>query len=166
MDMGLFSIALSMVIFFILLNLLLHKVHLVLSCSCSCCNLCPSCFLSWLRRWCLGAAAPGVRGRWGGLCGGCTPRVNACWLYSWPCRPLSAHTSQLGSGLSCAWLCNSMDCSPPGSSAHGSFHQEYWSRLLFSTPGDLPNPGIEPASLGSPALVGGFFTTLPPGSHT
>ena len=38
--------------------------------------------------------------------------------------------------------------------------QEYWSELPFLTPGDLPNSGIEPMS---PALAGGFFTTLPPG---
>ena len=36
--------------------------------------------------------------------------------------------------------------------------QEYWSGLPFPTPGDLPNPGIEPASLVSPALAGEFFT--------
>ena len=30
--------------------------------------------------------------------------------------------------------------------------QEYWSELPFPPPGDLPNPGIEPASPGSPAL--------------
>ena len=36
---------------------------------------------------------------------------------------------------------------------------EYWSRLLFPSPGDLPNPGIKPAS---PALAGGFFTTESP----
>ena len=41
--------------------------------------------------------------------------------------------------------------------------QEYWGRLLFSTPGDLPHPGIKPAFLASPALAGGFFTTAPPG---
>ena len=41
--------------------------------------------------------------------------------------------------------------------------QEYWSRLLFSPPKDLPDPGTEPMSLASPALVGGFFTTAPPG---
>ena len=33
--------------------------------------------------------------------------------------------------------------------------QEYWSGLPFPSPGDLPDPGIEPAS---PALAGGFFT--------
>ena len=38
--------------------------------------------------------------------------------------------------------------------------QEYWSWLSFSTPGDLPDPGIKPAS---PALTGGFFTTYPRG---
>ena len=31
------------------------------------------------------------------------------------------------------------------------------------TPGDLPNSGTESMSLGSPALAGGFFTTVPPG---
>ena len=37
--------------------------------------------------------------------------------------------------------------------------QEYWSRLPFLSPGDLPDPGIEPVSLMSPALAGGFSTT-------
>ena len=41
--------------------------------------------------------------------------------------------------------------------------QEYWSGLPFPSPGDLPDPGIEPESLVSPALAGGFFTTEPPG---
>ena len=35
--------------------------------------------------------------------------------------------------------------------------QEYWSGLPLSL--DLPDPGIEPMSLMSPALAGGFFTT-------
>ena len=38
--------------------------------------------------------------------------------------------------------------------------QEYWSELPFPTPGDLPDPGIEPKSL---VLAGGFFITVPPG---
>ena len=45
----------------------------------------------------------------------------------------------------------------------GFSSQEYWSGLPFLPPGDLPDPGIEPMSLVSPALAGGFFTTLPPG---
>ena len=38
--------------------------------------------------------------------------------------------------------------------------QEYWSWLPFPSPGDLPNPDIEPESPESPALAGGFFTTV------
>ena len=41
--------------------------------------------------------------------------------------------------------------------------QEYWSGLPFPTPGDLPDPGIKPTSLVSPALAGGFFITAPCG---
>ena len=39
--------------------------------------------------------------------------------------------------------------------------QEYWSELLFPSPGGLHNPGIGPSS---PALAGRFFTTEPPGN--
>ena len=38
-----------------------------------------------------------------------------------------------------------------------------WSGLPFPPPGDLPDPGIEPTSLVSPALAGRFFTPGPPG---
>ena len=41
--------------------------------------------------------------------------------------------------------------------------QEYWSMLPFPVPEDLPVPGSEPASLGSPALVGRFLITALPG---
>ena len=41
--------------------------------------------------------------------------------------------------------------------------QEYWNELLFLTPGDLPDLGIEPMSPVSPALAGRFFTTEPHG---
>ena len=36
--------------------------------------------------------------------------------------------------------------------------QEYWSMWSFSTPGDHPDPEMEPTSLVSPALAGIFFT--------
>ena len=42
--------------------------------------------------------------------------------------------------------------------------QQYWSRLPFPPPGDLPNPGIAPVSPWSLALTGRFFTTEPPES--
>ena len=60
---------------------------------------------------------------------------------------------------SCLTLCDPMDCSPPGSSVHGIFQQEYWGGLPCPPPGDLPDPGIEPTSLTSSALAGRFFTT-------
>ena len=39
--------------------------------------------------------------------------------------------------------------------------QEHWNGLPFPSPGDLPHPRIKPKSS---ALVGGFFTTEPPGN--
>ena len=41
----------------------------------------------------------------------------------------------------------------------GFSRQEYWSGLPFPPARDLPEPGIKPAALVSPALAGGFFTT-------
>ena len=60
-------------------------------------------------------------------------------------------------------LCYPMDCSLSGSYLHGIFQTEYCSGLPFLTPGNLPDPGIEPKSLVSPALAGRFFTTELPG---
>ena len=45
----------------------------------------------------------------------------------------------------------------------GFSRQEYWSGLPFPSPGDLLELELEPSSLVSPALAGGFFTTAPPG---
>ena len=52
-----------------------------------------------------------------------------------------------------------MDYSLPDSSVHGILQAGILEWLPFPTPGDLPNPGIEPTSLLSPALAGVFFTT-------
>ena len=41
----------------------------------------------------------------------------------------------------------------------GFSRQEYWNGLPWPPSGNLPNPGIKPASLTSPALAGGFLTT-------
>ena len=60
----------------------------------------------------------------------------------------------------CAQLCPTLGtvaCQAPLSMEF--CRQEYWSALRFPSPGDLPHPGIQPLSLGSPALVGRFFTT-------
>ena len=54
---------------------------------------------------------------------------------------------------SCPTLCDPMACQAPLSIAFP--RQEHWSGLPFPTPGDPPNPGMEPESL---ALAGGFLT--------
>ena len=41
----------------------------------------------------------------------------------------------------------------------GFSRQEHWSGLLCPLPVDLPDAGVEPASLLSPTLAGRFFTT-------
>ena len=65
--------------------------------------------------------------------------------------------------LSSVQLFATLWTSPPGSSLQGFPRQEYWSGLPFPPPGDLPDPGMEPASLVSPALAGRFFIQTPPG---
>ena len=59
----------------------------------------------------------------------------------------------------CPTLCNPVEYSLPGPSVHGILQAEYWSGLPCLPPGHLLNTGIEPWSLISPALAGGFFTT-------
>ena len=44
----------------------------------------------------------------------------------------------------------------------GLSRQEYWSELPVPSPGDLPNPGIEPKSPRSPTVASGFLTPAPP----
>ena len=60
---------------------------------------------------------------------------------------------------SCLTLCNlwTIACQAPLSM--GFSRQEYWSGLPCPPPGDLPDSGMKTASLMSPALAGGFFTT-------
>ena len=59
----------------------------------------------------------------------------------------------------CLTLCNPMDYIAFQALLSMEFsRQEYWSWLPCPPSGDLPNPGIEPASLTSPALAGRFFT--------
>ena len=62
--------------------------------------------------------------------------------------------------LSCVELLATLwtiDCQAPQSM--GLSRQEYLYGLPFPSPGDLPDPGIEPMSLMSPTLEGGFFTS-------
>ena len=73
--------------------------------------------------------------------------------------PFQIYRAAMLSCFSCVWLCVT-----PWTVAHQAplsmefSRQEYWSRLTFPLPEELPDPGIEPTSLTSPALAGGFFT--------
>ena len=55
----------------------------------------------------------------------------------------------------CRTLCDPVDCSPPGSSVHGISQGRILECVAISFSGDLPDPGIEPASS---VLADGFFT--------
>ena len=60
---------------------------------------------------------------------------------------------------SCPTLCNPMDRCPPCSSVHVILQTRIRSGLPYPSLGDLPNLGTEAATLMSPLLAGGFFTT-------
>ena len=62
---------------------------------------------------------------------------------------------------SCPTLCNPMDYSLAGSLSMEFSRQEYWNGSLFPSPGDLPNPGIEP---GCPTLQVDSLPSEPTGS--
>ena len=51
-----------------------------------------------------------------------------------------------------------MDCTLQALLPMEFSRQEYWNGVPFPSPGDLPDPGIEPVSLVSPVLSGRFFT--------
>ena len=60
---------------------------------------------------------------------------------------------------SCPTLCDLRTAAHQTPLSLGVSRQERWNGWPFSSPGDLPYPGIEPASLTSPASAGMFFTT-------
>ena len=64
-------------------------------------------------------------------------RVLRCFSWLFATRWTAAHQVPLSMGFS---------------------RQEHWSGMPFPPPGELPDPGVEPRSLTSPALAGGFFT--------
>ena len=76
---------------------------------------------------------------------------------------IPAHLYAIVSALllrqSCPIVCDPVDRSLPGSSVHGILQVRILEWVATSSLGNLPNPGIEPMSLMSPVLAGGFFTT-------
>ena len=78
-------------------------------------------------------------------------RRDLTWVGTWvPCGGSPCMHAKLLQ--SCPTLCNSMNCSLPGSSVHGILQARILSGLPFPPLGDLPDPGIEPASPEAPAL--------------
>ena len=67
-------------------------------------------------------------------------------------------SSQSEVAQSCPTLCDPTDCSLPGSSVHAIFKARVLEWLPFPSPGDLPDPGIEP---GSPSLQANALPSEP-----
>ena len=66
--------------------------------------------------------------------------------------------------LSCVWLFGTLwTLALQAPLSMGFPRQEYWNRLSFPLPGDLPNPGMKLMSFVSHAWTGGFFITVSPG---
>ena len=60
-------------------------------------------------------------------------------------------------------LCDPMYYSHQAPLSMGFFRQEYWDGLSFSTPGDLPDPGMEASTPRSPALAADSLPLASPG---
>ena len=60
--------------------------------------------------------------------------------------------------FNCVQLCDPTDYTPPGSSVHEILQARILEWVAIRLPRDFPKPQIEPMSLMSPVLAGGFFT--------
>ena len=83
-----------------------------------------------------------------------------CFLYGPTLTSVLSHFSRV---QLFATLWTTARQAPP---SMGFSRQEYWTGLPCPPPGDLPNPGIEPVTLKSPALVGGVLPPALPGKPT
>ena len=104
---------------------------------------------------------------WGYWLQSCGRRVRGNLRLLWPQMtwewPPAWKTKRVVETVSCSVisLCDPMDCSLPAPLSMEFSRQEYWSGLLFPSPGeDLPDLGIEP---GSPALQADFLPSEPLG---
>ena len=71
-----------------------------------------------------------------------------------------AHAGVCAKSLqSCSTLCDPMDCSAPGSSVHGILQARILEQVAMPSSSGSPRPRDRTASLTSPVLAGGFFTT-------
>ena len=88
---------------------------------------------------------------------GIEPRSPALQADSLPSEPLKGKVKSLSRVQLFATPWTLAYWAPPSMGFSG---QRYWSGLSFPSPGDLPDPGIEPCIS---CITGGFFTTEPPG---
>ena len=79
------------------------------------------------------------------------PHIQSAFTERGPCLVVVSLPSRV-------WLCDPMNCSPPGSSVHGFSRPEDWSGLSFPSSGDPADPGIQPGLLHSRQT----FTAKPP----
>ena len=86
------------------------------------------------------------------------PLVKTIELYS--TRSGSYCESESEVAQSCLTLCDPWTVAHQAPPSTGFSRQEYWSGLPFPSPGDLPDPGIEPRS---PTLQADALTSAPPG---
>ena len=78
--------------------------------------------------------------------------------------PKSGSNFRIHYTYTCVWLFATLWTVAHQASLSMEFsRQEYWSVLPFPSLGDIPSPGMEPVSLPSPPMAGGFFATVPPG---
>ena len=81
-------------------------------------------------------------------------------LETCPFLPVHSHTCAcVLNCFSCLAVCDAVGCSPPGSSVYGVLQGRILEWVSLPSSGDLPDLGVEPVSLTSPALAGGFFAT-------
>ena len=80
--------------------------------------------------------------------------------YKGKVTPLKPSSLSISVAQLCPTLCDTVDCSLQAPLFMEFSRQEYWSRLPFSSLGDLLDSGVKPTSLLSPALAVGFFTTV------
>ena len=86
--------------------------------------------------------------------------VRELWLSSLLFSPISAPESEVKLLSRVCLFATLWTVAYQARPSMGFSRQEYWSGLPFPSPGDLPDPGIEP---GTPALWADTLTSEPPG---
>ena len=87
--------------------------------------------------------------------------ISKSWRVTKAARNYTMHACQVAPVLSDLWT--PMDCSPPGSSVHGLLQARTLEWVAMPSSRGLPDPGIKPTTLASPALQASSLPLVPPG---